>query len=208
MKYLIYMSLIFICGLLFLPQSGSEQIRNVPLLLIIVLFVFTIFIIKILKYILLMYKTNRVLKEIGFKCIKFFVFPLCSTPRMIFEKGNEKLNIILLVRKKKHIHYFFKDPNHIEFYKSNRIILNNIKAYGATVSKLVETKLIGKQTIRWNHHFVDSNNICILLFDKLPANVTDSVKTQGLGNGDRICNSNINLYDFGGLQKSYSIIKH
>lgn len=209
MKYLIYLILTFIGGLLFLPQTGSTQIRNIPLLLVILFSILGVVIIRVLKYIILMFKTKRYLNQKGFKCVKFLFFPLGSMLHgrynMTFRSETEELNIVFLVKKKKYQHYFFKDINSIEFYRSNRVVFNNIKAYGATISKLVETKLVGKQKIKWQHYDMSFNRKNILLFDKLPFKISDSVKKEELYNGDRICCSNIYLYDLKGLQRTENI---
>ena len=156
-----------------------------------------------------MLKTQRLLNQKGFKCVKFFVFPLGSMLHgrynMIFRSETEELNIVFLVKKKKYQHYFFKDINRIEFYKSNRVVFNNIKAYGATISKSVETKLVGKQKIKWQLYDMSFERKNILLFDKLPFKISDSVKKEELGNGDQICCSNIYLYDLNGLRRMENI---
>ena len=35
MKYVVYIAVLFVCGLLFLPRTGTTKIRNLPLLLFI-----------------------------------------------------------------------------------------------------------------------------------------------------------------------------
>lgn len=205
MKYLVYLISAFIGSLLFLPKPGSTQIRNIPLLLVILFSMLGVAIIRIFKYIILMFKTKRFLNQKGFKCVRFFVFPLWSILHgrynMLFRRGKEELNIVFLLKKKKYQHYFFEDINRIEFYRSNRVVFNNIKAYGATISKLVETKLVGKQKIKWQQCDMSFNRTNVLLFDKLPFKISDSVNKKELGNGDRICCSNVYLYDLNGLQK-------
>ncbi len=210
MKYLVYLILAFIGGLLFLPKSGSTQIRNIPLLLAILFSMLGVVTIRILKYITLMVKTKRFLNQKGFKCVKFFVFPFWSMLHgrynMIFQNGKEELNIVFLVKKKKYQHYYFKDINSIEFYTSNRVVFNNRKAYGPTISKLVETKLVGKQKIKWKQYDTSFSGRNILLFDKLPFKISDFAKKEELGNGDQICCSNIYLFDLNGLQRMENIL--
>lgn len=75
MKYIVCLILVFIGGMLFLPLPGSTQIRNIPLLFVILFFVFGIFMIGIFKYMFLMVKAKRILNQKGFKCVKFFSFP-------------------------------------------------------------------------------------------------------------------------------------
>ena len=124
---------------------------------------------------------------------------------IIFKSEKKELNIVFLVKKKKYQNYFFKDINNVEFYRSNRVVFNNIKAHGATISKAVETKSVGKQKIKWKQYDMGHNGTNILLFDKLPFKISDSVKKEELGNGDRICSSNVYLFDLNGLQNTEHI---
>ena len=209
MKYIVCLILVFIGGMLFLPRTGSTQIRNIPLLFVILFFILVIFMIGIFKYMVLMVKAKRILNQKGFKCVKFFFFPfgamLHGRYNIIFQSEKKELNIVFLVKKKKYQNYFFKDINNVEFYRSNRVVFNNIKAHGATISKAVETKSVGKQKIKWKQYDMGLNGTNILLFDKLPFKISDSVKKEELGNGDRICSSNVYLFDLNGLQNTEHI---
>lgn len=196
MKYFVYVALAFIAGLLFLPASGTTEIRNLPLLLFI-LSLFLIFIlIRFFKYVFLMAKTKKQLKKIGVHNIKIKFFPLASFFKgrysITFSHKNQLAQIILLSRKRKYQRYHFDSISKLEFYRSNRVVFNNIKAKGATISKLVETTLVGKQRLKWD----DAAEIRIILFDKLPEQMSDSIKKEALGVGEKICNSNISILDF------------
>ena len=108
-----------------------------------------------------------------------------------FTHKNKIAQIVLLSRKRKYQRYHFDSINKLEFYRSNRVVFNGGKAKGATSSKLVETNLVGKQTVKWD----DSAEIRMIVFDKLPSQITDSVKKENLGVGERICASDICLFD-------------
>ena len=210
MKIFIAIVLAVISAALFLPHRGTE-IRNVPLLLAILFLIGTVFIIRVIRYIILGMKTKTILSKKGFRCVKFVMFPFGSMLHgrynMIFQSEKEELNLVLLVRKKTYQHYYFQDINHIEFYRSNRVVFTNTKVRGATISKAVETKLVGKQKIKWVQGDAHLNSINIVLFDQLPFKVTDTVRREELGNSDPICSSNIRLYDLKGLQDLNQIAK-
>ena len=205
MKVLVSLALIFVSMLLFLPSVGTTEIRNLPLLLMILGFSLVFFFVGVVKQIVLMITARKILRGKGFRCIKFYANPFASVLRgryrMTFERDGEKINVVFLVRKKRYPHYYCKDMNHIEFYRSNRVVFQAARHKGATVSDLVETKLVGKQRIKWKHNSVEVKHTDILCFDKLPFLITDSVKTEGLNNGDLICASAIKLFDLAGLRE-------
>ena len=196
MKYLVYVALAFIAGLLFLPATGTTEIRNFPLLLFILSVILFFIFVRFFKYVILILKTKKELKKIGIQKIKIKFFPWVSFFHghysIIFSHENKTAQIILLSKKRKYQRYHFDSINKLEFYHSNRVVFNNIKAKGATISNLVETKLLGKQKIKWDA----ASEIRMIVFDKLPEQVTDSAKKEALGTGERICNSNIYIFDF------------
>ncbi len=195
MKYAVYIAILFVCGLLFLPQPGTTEVRNLPLLLVILSFVLILILIRFFKYVLLVTKIQKQLKEIGKQQTKVKFFPWDSFFHghysITFTHKNKIAQIILLSRKRKYQRYHFDSINKLEFYRSNRVVFNGGKEKGATISKLVETNLVGKQKIKWD----DAAEIRMIVFDKLPAQITDSVKKENLGVGERICASNIYLFD-------------
>ena len=196
MKYFVYVALAFIVALLFLPASGTTQIRNLPLLLFILSVILLFMFVRFCKYVLLVVKTKKQIKKIGIQKIKIKFFPWDSFFHghysIIFSHENKTAQSILLSKKRKYQRYHFDSINKLEFYRSNRVVFNSIKAKGATISKLVETNLVGKQKIKWN----DTAEIRMIVFDKLPEQITDSAKKEALSVGERICNSNIYIFDF------------
>ena len=137
MKYFVYAVLAFIAALLFLPASGTTQIRNLPLLLftlsVILLFMF----VRFFKYVLLVVKTKKQIKKIGIQKIKIKFFPWDSFFHghysIIFSHENKTAQSILLSKKRKYQRYHFDSINKLEFYRSNRVVFNSIKAKGATI---------------------------------------------------------------------------
>lgn len=196
MKYFVYIALLFICGFLFLPAMGTTEIRNLPLLLFILSLVLLFILIRFFKYVLLVVKTQKQLKKSGIKEAKIEFFPWASFFHghysITFFHKNKISQIILLSRKRKYQRYHFDSVNKIEFYRSNRVVFNNIKAKGATISKLVETNLVGKQRLKWD----DAAEVRIIIFDRLPEQITDFTKKENLCAGEKICSSNIYLFDW------------
>ena len=198
MKIFLGVILAFISGMLFLPRYGSTEIRNLPLLLVVICAVLVLLFIRCLKYIIFILKAKKILREKGFLQVGFRIVPFALFLTFCCEDND--LNVAFFVRKKRHQHCFFKDINNMEFYRSNRVVFRDIKAKGATISNLVEEKLVGKRKIRCSSFLKSHNNKTIFLFDKLPYKVTDSSQRQELGNGDIICSSNVLLYDLKGIQ--------
>jgi len=196
MKYFVYVALAFIAGFLFLPAMGTTEIRNLPLLLFILSLILLFILIRFFQYALLVVKTKKQLKKIGIHHIKIKFFPWNSFFHghysVTFPHKNQVAQIVLLSRKRKYQRYHFDSIKKLEFYRSNRVVFKAALPKGATVSKLVETKLVGKQRLKWD----DAAEIRIILFDKLPVRMTDSVKKEDLGVGEKICNSNISILDF------------
>ena len=60
------------------------------------------------------------------------------------------------------------------------------------MSELVETTRVGKQKIKWD----DTAEIRVIIFDKLPDQITDMVKKENLGVGEKICASDTYLMDW------------
>ena len=196
MKYFVYVVLVILGGFLFLPQTGTSEIRNPWLLILILSLVVISILIRLLKYILLMAKTKKLLKQNEKKVLQIRFLPLASLFRghysITFECEDKIAQIILISRKRNYLRYHFDSINRLEFYQSNRVVFKNTKVYGATISNLVETQRVGKQRIKWN----DSANIRMIVFDRLPGQMTDSVKAECLGAGDRICGSDVYVLDW------------
>lgn len=203
MKYLIYGVGTLLALFLFLPAANSTKLRNVPLLIALVFFVVAFAIYRILKYAFLMHKAKKALKQKGFRREKVTFFPFASMLHgrysMTFKQNDKKVKIVFLVTKRKYPHYYFNSVNLLEFYSTNRVIFNNVKAKGATVSDLVETKKVGKQKSMWKATDLTQNDTNILLFNKLPPRISDSTRQQDLDNGDNICDTNVKLLDFHGF---------
>lgn len=196
MKYFVYLSLAFVALLTFLPANSTSEIRNKPLLLLILSLILLAILVRLFKYIFFMTKTKKILrrKHIILKQIRFLPWASRFHGRytITFQWENKAIEIVLLSRKRKYQRYHFDRVDRLEFYRANRVVFNSIKAYGGKISKLVEVKRVGKQKLKWD----DSSQIRIILFDKLPEQISDTAKKECLGTGDRICASGVYLLDW------------
>ena len=75
MKYVLYAIAVIIGFFLFIPESGSTEIRNVPLLILIVSLIIRSFLIRFFKHVALMRKTEKLLRQNGVKSVQTTFFP-------------------------------------------------------------------------------------------------------------------------------------
>ncbi len=199
MKYLVYFILFLISGFLFLPKTGTTEIRNKPLLIFVICLIVIWILIRFFKYVLLMAKTRRLLKQNKKKVIKTQFFPWASLFHgqysITFQSENEIAQIILISKRRKYQRYHFDSINRLEFYRSNRVVFRSSREQGATISNLVELNQVGKQKIKWD----DTAKMRMIVFDKYPDFITDSIKKENLGTGDLICDSDVSIFDWDSL---------
>ena len=188
MKYFVGVVLVFVAALLFLPEVGTAEIRNLPLLLAILAIIVIHFAIKGVKHAVLAQKIRVALKNKGFEIeISSIFYTTAKKYALIY-------NVRTITRKNSYYSYYFKDENTLEFYKTNRLVVNAIKAKGATPTKHTETRRVGlRRKFKWAE-----NGENILVIDKFPVYVTDSVRKEALGNGNKIC-GRISIYDYNGF---------
>ena len=181
MKFLI---IFIVASLLFLPIPGTTEIRNVPLLVVFHIFIFTRIAIKIVKRVSLTSKTRTALKQNGYEIEKSGIFHL------IAKKDGTLFHVKLLMRKKSHLTYHFKDENTLERYKVKKSLLDMLKGKKADPEKPVELKRTGLiKKLKW-----EENAKPMLVMDKFPAHVTFGEEKTEIKSGDVICNK-IGIYD-------------
>ena len=56
---------------------------------------------------------------------------------------------------------------------------------------------MGKQKLKWD----EDAEKRFILFDKMPNEITDSVKKENIGVGEKICGSNVYIFDLKTLEK-------
>ena len=200
MKILIGIFGVIFSFVLFLPKETGAPIRNLPLLIAVLVLVFILLLIRFLKYVALMLGAKRILHEKGFQAVKCHINPFVCRLRgrymMTFQRNHEKLDVLFLVRRWRYPHYFFDAVNRIEFYVAHRMVYPGGKTRGVVMARQSEVYPAGRRELAWK-----SMPKGILLFDKLPNKVTDSVRKEELGCGDAICASEVRLYDLNGLKR-------
>jgi hypothetical protein len=189
MKYFIYCILAFIAALLFLPETGSTEIRNTELLWAIVAVILIVMIVRFCKLAGLASKVKKSLKENKYqiKSTRFGIGKVYITA----ENHKETLDICLLRRKKSYLKYHFVDASHIELYKTTVSAVRTGRDI-AKVSKYSEVKNAGSILIAPPKS--DSAKRFIV-FDKFPTTVSDTVN-RSIQLGDKIIESDVAVFDF------------
>ena len=195
MKRLIYSIIVFIVSIcLFYPRAGSTEINNLPLLLVILFLIFSYFVYRFFKFLFIVFKLKVTLRKKDFK-IKRIHF-LFSKGYIIAENREQVLDICLLFRKRRYYRYHFSNDKTIEFFKTSRSVALTSKR-GSIARGEVYTRCVGKQKLKW---YEDAEKRFIL-FDKMPNEITDSVKKENIGVGEKICGSNVYIFDLKTLEK-------
>lgn len=188
MKYLLYIFLFFIAFLLFVPETGSTEIRNPELLIAIAAIVLIIFIVKLIKLAVFAGRVKKELRENKYE-IKKARFGI-GKAYITAENRKETLEICVLIRKKSYYKYHFADENRIELYKTTVSAVRSGRDI-AKVSKYSEVKLAG--IIRIAQSKAEGAKRFIV-FDKFPTTASDNV-TRSLNVGDTVTESEIAVFD-------------
>lgn len=188
MKYLIYAALLFIASLLFLPESGSTEIRNPELLIAIAAVVFLVMFIRFCKLAKSAGDLKKVLKDNKYevKSTRYGIGKAYVTA----ENHKESLDICLLRRKKDYLKYHFADAEHIELYKNTVSAVRTGRDI-AKVSKYSEVKNAGRIRIS-PPKSEDAKRF--IVFDKFPATLSDA-SNKSLQTGDKIAESEVAVFD-------------
>ena len=193
MKFIIYFVLVMIGFFLFIPTNGTE-IRNLPILIALCLLVVGVLLFKIICRTVFVHRVKRSLKNHGCEIIKTHFNPFASRFHgrysVLCQKDGKVVCLVFISRKRKYQKYHFESVEMLEFYSSNRVIFQSTKIRGATVSNLVETKLVGKQKLVW-----DKADVNVVVFDKIPDLITDSTQKELLGKGDKVCGGETYIAD-------------
>ncbi|MBQ9760270.1 MAG: hypothetical protein IJW16_02850 [Clostridia bacterium] len=195
MKWFGYFFLALIAGALFLPHRDSG-IRNVPLLLGILGCIAIFLAYNFLSLLLLAHKVKKKLKRKGFqaKITRLFI----RTGYIVAKNKEETVEVLLLLRRKNYCRQHFSDENHIEWWKSTRLVTKRNMA-GNIARGAVDTRMVGKTTISWNTLTPEKENGRMIVMNKLPNRISDSAKSEEISSGDCICSSNIVLFDLNGF---------
>lgn len=196
MKYFIYFILAIVAACLFLPESGTTEIRNAPLLMAIISLIIVYYIYRFLKLVVFVCKMKGKLRKNGFEVRKTRLF--FAKGNIIAETDTEVFDIWLLIRRKSHYRYYFKDINNIEMYTSTVAISKSSKR-GTIARGETNTRIVGRQKISRYPLVTDKDISYFVVLDKMPSSIADSARREELGNGDKICSSDSVLYDMNGF---------
>lgn len=187
MKYLIYAALLFIASLLFLPESGSTEIRNPEILWVIAAVILLVLIIRFLKLTKLAGSLKKSLKENKYQVLSTrFGF---GKVYVTAESHREMLDICLLRRKKDYLKHHFASAEHIELYKTTVSAVRTGRDI-AKVSKYSEVKHAGDIRIAPSKNGAKR----FIVFDKFPSTVSDT-SNRSLQAGDKIAESEVAVFD-------------
>ncbi len=192
MKIMVCTALVFVAFLTFVPRTGTSDIRNLPLLIALLLLGAFYLIYRFVRLLYLMHSTKKALRRVGAR-IKKSRF-LYAQGYVLAEKNGEELALFFLIRKRSWYHYHFRDPRHLEFFKTTRATV--VRKYGKFIQGSKEMKAIGRQKLL----FMPEVKNCapcryFVIIDRFPRAVSDSVRHECLGNGDSVCDSALVLYD-------------
>ena len=188
MKYLIYAALLFIASLLFLPESGSTEIRNPEILWVIAAVILLVLIIRFLKLTKRASSLKKSLKENKYQVLSTrFGF---GKVYVTAESHRETLDICLLRRKKDYLKHHFASAEHIELYKTTVSAVKNGRDI-AKISKYSEVKHAGDV---WISKCKTGNAQRVIVFDTFPSVVSD-FSNRSLQIGDKIGDSDIAVFD-------------
>ena len=188
MKIVLYLLAAFVGFVVFAPNIRAEKIDNLPLLITILVCIVLYFIIKAIRRSMLLVKLKKLLISKGMKITRFSILPNLSGSSEKYDisasLGETKFNFQFLLRKKKHYRYHFENFNRLEYFKSNRLVFKHTSR-GATITNAIETNSAGRRTLSFKG---DNDAVEVLIIDKAPGRITDSIKKEDLYSGDRICN--------------------
>ena len=188
MKYLIYAALLFIASLLFLPESGSTEIRNPEILWAIAAVILLVLMIRFVKLAKLAGSLKKSLKENKYQ-IKSTRFGFGKV-YVVAESHRETLDICLLRRKKDYLKHHFASTEHIELYKTTVSAVRSGRDI-AKVSKYSEVKCAGNIRIL---PLKANGAKRVIVFDKFPTVISDYAN-RSLQIGDKIGESEIAVFD-------------
>lgn len=196
MEYIIYAIILIVAGGLFLPKYGGEA-RNVPIFVIIASIIAILLIVKLFKYILLVFKVKKLLTKNGYTVTQTHIIPKLKNSKCYHisaTRDDKTVNIYITKRRNSHVTYHFETENKAEIYKHTRLAIKPEVRQAYIVSPKIENRKMGEEYFFWNKEDFAQNTENILLFKKLPNNVTDTKSQSSLGNGDKILDKII-LFD-------------
>ena len=202
MEIVLYIIGAIVAMVMFLPASGTTQIRNLPLLIALLSLVALYFIYRFIRAVVLLLKTKSCLISKGYSISKVAVFPFGASAfgrlSITAHKDGETLGVLCTLRKRKHWQCCFCDAEHLEFYKWTMSVAKSSKR-GTVAQGRADKRRVRKQRLVWRKSDAAQPTKNILVFDKFPYSIKTARGNTEVGNGDDIGGAYI--YDFKGLKK-------
>ena len=194
MKYVLYVIFAIVAFLLFFPTTDSNQIRNLPILIAILVIAAGFVLFALIRRVVLFLKIKKAIKKRGCEIIKSAFNPFAARLHgrysVTFKRNGKIICARLLIKQIKYQRYHFESAELIEFYRSNRVVFQSTKVRGAVISDLVETKKVGEQRLMW-----DESEHNVIVFNKMPDCITDSKQKNLLVKGDKVCGTETYIAD-------------
>lgn len=203
MELIAYWIVVLIAGILFLPNYEGGDFQNIPLFVIILLIALILTLIKVLHYVFFVLKIKKQLLKNGYTIKQISLAPNLRNSKCYHlsgEKEEKTVNIYIAKRKNSYFTYHFENENRAELYKHTRLAIKPSVRQANIISGHVETRSKGEVNFFWHEEDFKDNIKNILLFKKMPNNVTDICHQYSLGNGDKICDKVI-LCDMKGFER-------
>lgn len=195
MKYFVGIMLTFAALLTFLPSHYSNGIRNLPLLIAILSVFAGYHIIRAVRRTAALIKIRKHLVSEKMRIKHFCLVPnllgIKNKYDIVAEDRSHTVNIVLLMRKRKGLRYHFERPDLLEYYTGFRSSIRATR-YGASRVSIAQangydsTSLAGRRKLPFQDEAVKGESN-IIIIDRLPRCVTDSVSRHELSSGDTIC---------------------
>lgn len=202
MEIVLYIIGAIVAMVMFLPASGTTQIRNLPLLIALLSLVALYFIYRLIKAVVLLLKTKYILISKGYSISRVAIFPFGANVfgrlSITAQKGGAVVRVLCTLRKRKHWQCCFCDAEHVEFYKWTMPVAKSSKR-GTVAQGGADKRRIRKQRLAWGKSDAEQHTKNILVFDKFPYSIKAAKGNAEVGNGDDIGGAYI--YDLKGLKK-------
>ena len=165
----------------FWPDSKGSGIRNLPLLIAVCLFFALCLLCRRVRLCRLAAKVSQDLSAKGFtvenRSIYLYAGFLC------FSRGDEKITVALVLRKRRFYRYHFSNESRIELWIGGFIWAMRNRRVGSVANGVRYQTMIDRQSLGWPCREGERH----IVFDRLPNQITDATPRQGdLCVGDKI----------------------
>jgi hypothetical protein len=198
MKWVFRVILVLLLIPFFVPEEGSRELRNLPVLIAIVAFFLLCIAYRLVCMSLLWRRVRSVLLRHGYTARR----TRCSlyTSFVLAENRDGKLSICLLLRKRRFYRYHFVSPTQIEFWATSFWVATRNRSLGLVARGATFHSILGGQRLAWQD--AEGEATRILLMDKMPNRVTDASPESGeLVEGDALLRGDVTLLTPEGLSE-------